>query len=272
MRLADHDVYQSLPLSRKTLLARLSPWPELPFYLSVGYTVALAGHRASRGRYSDDQWVVSSLRIVRALEGVGARLVVEGMDHVRGLDGPAVFVGNHMSTLETFVLPCIIQPVRPVTFVVKSGLLTYPVFGHVMRSRDPVVVGRQNPREDLAAVLRDGKARLDRGVSVIVFPQTTRSVTLDPARFNSIGAKLAARAGVPVVPIALQTHAWGNGKRLKDVGRVDPSIPVRFRFGPPLAPDGRGNAVHRACLAFVQETLGEWGVPVVQAERARSAQ
>ena len=40
-------------------------------------------------------------------------------------------------------------PGRPVTFVVKESLETMPIFGPVMRSRKPVTVGRENPREDM---------------------------------------------------------------------------------------------------------------------------
>jgi 1-acyl-sn-glycerol-3-phosphate acyltransferase len=40
-----------------------------------------------------------------------------------------------MSTLETFVLPYLIAPHRPMTFVVKKSLVEYPVFKHVMRAR-----------------------------------------------------------------------------------------------------------------------------------------
>jgi len=85
-----------------------------------------------------------------------------------------------MSILETFVLPCLIQPHRDVTFVVKESLITYPLFGQVMRSRQPVVVGRDNPREDLKTVLEEGQKRLEANISIIIFPQTTRSVEFDP--------------------------------------------------------------------------------------------
>jgi len=37
------------------------------------------------------------------------------------LPSACVFIGNHMSILETFVLPCLIQPHRDVTFVVKES-------------------------------------------------------------------------------------------------------------------------------------------------------
>ncbi|HSH70365.1 MAG TPA: hypothetical protein VK997_10635 [Deferrisomatales bacterium] len=98
---------------------------------------------------------------------------------------------------------------------------------------------------------------------MIVFPQTTRAERFDPERFNSIGAKLAGRAGVPLIPLALRTDAWGNGRWLKDFGPVDPRRPVRFRFGAPLSPDRRGTEAHRQTVAFIQQALGEWGVEVL---------
>jgi len=164
MPLAALDTYRTSPQHPRSLLARLSPWPEPAFYPPVLRIVFRASRLARQGRYGDDQWVESSQGIIRVMESVGMQLTVEGLEHLRGLDGPVVFVGNHMSTLETFVLPSIIQPVRPVTFVVKESLLTYPVFGPVMRSRNPVAVGRSNPREDLKAVLEGGQERLARGI------------------------------------------------------------------------------------------------------------
>jgi len=122
---------------------------------------------------------------------------------------PAVFVGNHMSTLETMVLPAIIQPVKKVIFVIKEELTTYPLFGEIAKARDPILVGRENPREDLKIVLEAGSKKLHEGTSVIIFPQKTRSVYFDPSSFNSLGVKLAKRNKVPVIPIALITDALG---------------------------------------------------------------
>lgn len=256
MPLADRDTYRTDEARRPGLLARLAP--ALAFYPPVVWIVWRASRQALRGAFDDARWVTASEGIVRAMEGAGMRVTVEGMDVLRRFEGPAVFVANHMSTLETFVLPCIIQPVKPVTFVVKESLIRYPVFGPVMRSRDPITVGRENPREDLAAVLRGGEERLRRGVSVIVFPQGTRHPEVDPGQFNSLGAKLAARAGVPLVPVALDSRAWGNGKRFKDFGPIDPSLPVHLRFGEPLAPTGRGTENHDDAVRFIVDTVRRW--------------
>lgn len=217
-----------------------------------------ASRRAKRSRYGDNDWIRSSLDILRALEGTGVRFEITGIDDFKGVEGPCVFIANHMSTLETFVLPAIIAPFKMATFVVKESLVEYPVFRHVMRSRNPITVSRTNPREDLKTVFDGGIERLRKGLSIIIFPQTTRSTLFDPAEFNTIGVKLAKKAGVPVVPVALKTDAWGNGRRLKDFGRIDPSIPVHIAFGKPLWIKDRGNEEHREIIGFITERLKEW--------------
>ncbi|MBW2177934.1 MAG: hypothetical protein JRH03_13480, partial [Deltaproteobacteria bacterium] len=52
---------------------------------------------------------------------------------------------------------------------------------------------------------------LQRNVSVLVFPQTTRGLRFDPDKFNTLGIKLARRAKVPVIPVAVKADAWGVG-------------------------------------------------------------
>lgn len=242
---------------RRSILGCVSPG--LVFYPRVFSVILRAGSTAKRGRYDDAAWAASSLDTVRALESAGVRFEISGLEHVAALEGPCVFIGNHMSTLETFVLPVLLLPFKRVTFVVKRSLVEYPVFGHVMRSRDPVTVGRTNPREDLKAVLEGGVERLGRGISLIIFPQTTRVPLFDPKEFNTIGVKLAKKADVPVVPLALKTDAWGNGRLVKDFGRLDPSKTVRFAFGSPLYVRDRGAEEHEAIVRFVSSKLAAWG-------------
>ena len=238
-----------------------SSFSTLYFLFKVAAIIRHDGNLAMAGNYHDREWCEGSLGTLRNLERCGVRIHVEGMDAMNAVDGPCVFVSNHMSTLETFVLPGFIQPRKPVTFVVKKSLMQYPWFGPVLGTRDPIVLERQNPRKDLAAVLEGGEDRLKKGRSIIVFPQSTRSTTLDPAQFNSIGVKLAKRAGVPVIPVALRTDAWGIGSLIKDFGRINPAYPVRFAFGEPMTVSGNGKEEHAAVCEFIQERLRQWYLP-----------
>jgi len=249
------DAYKTSPSKGRAILRA---FPSFFFYCQESVIVWKATWRAKRGRYDTAAWAASSHDVMQALESVGVKFEIAGIDNVRTLDTPGVFIANHMSILETFVLPGIIAPFRDATFVVKQSLVEYPLFKHVMRSRDPVTVTRTNPREDLRAVLEGGEQRLKAGISIVVFPQTTRTTMFDPTDFNSIGVKLAKKAGAPIVPIALKTDAWANGRYLKDFGKIRPSAKVHFAFGKPLRVRGRGREEHEAIVRLISEKLGEW--------------
>jgi len=99
---------------------------------------------------------------------------------------------------------------------------------------------------------------LHAGTSIVIFPQTTRTPAFDPGQFNTIGVKLAKKAGAPVVPIALKTDAWGTGTYLKDYGRIAPSRKAHIAFGEPLRIKDRGAEEHQKIIEFIIGKLAEW--------------
>lgn len=191
------------------------------------------------------------------MERIGVRFQVDGLEHLSAINGPCLFIANHMSTLETVTMAGFF-PHRRVTFVIKESLVRYPVFKHILLSMKPVVVSRKNPRQDFKEMITSGGARLAEGMSVIVFPQTTRTVKFDATQFNSIGIKLAKRAGVAVVPVALKTDVWGNGKLIKEFGPIDPHKKVCFRFGAPFRVTDSGGKAHQRVVDFITTHLNEW--------------
>lgn len=247
--------YQS-PNTRPTWWARR--FPSATFYSKAFYVVVDAAAKTKTGRGGHQTLMESSVDILHAIESLGIKVTVENVDVLRSFDGPCIIVANHMSTLETFVLPGIVLPIKPMTFVLKRSLVDYPIFGIVARSWIPIVVGRVNPREDLRAMLEGGHDRITRGISVTIFPQTTRTPVFRPDQFNSIGVKLAKREGVPIVPVALQTDAWGTGKYLKDFGPVDPAREVRFCFGDPIHVTNNDKEAHQQIVDFIASKLDEW--------------
>lgn len=233
--------------------------PSVVCYWRVLGLVFRSARMAERGRYDGEAWAQNSIAVIRALESVGVKFEITGVDNIKSFDGPCVFISNHMSTLETFCLPGIILPFKPVTFVVKESLVSYPVFRHIMRAIGPIAVTRQTPREDLRAVLEGGELKLRKYMSIVIFPQTTRTTEFDPSEFNTLGVKLARRAGVPAVPVAVKSDAWGVGPLfLKDFGKIDPSKTVHISFGEPLEVKGRGAEEHDKVVGFIGSKLREW--------------
>lgn len=235
--------------------------PSLYFYSRFLPIVLHAGWLARRDSYHDKEWVASSGDVVRSLERAAVRFEISGLDHFRKLTRPCVCIANHMSMLETITLPYFMQPIHPVTYVIKESLLRYPVFKYVMRSRNPVAVGRTNPRQDLKTVLEEGGRRLAAGLSLIIFPQTTRSRVFDPEQMTTIGVKLAKAAGAPVLPLALKTDAMENGGIIKELGKIHPERTVHFAFAPPVVIAGNGREEHQAINTFILEKLTSWGAP-----------
>ena len=222
-------------------------------------TVLRSRAMALRGLYDDEAWARSSVEVIENLERCSARFRIEGMDKVRSSEGPLVLVANHMSTLETVVLPGLVRPMKKVTYVVKRKLLGGFFWGPIMRSRDPIAVTRKDPRADLEVVLREGQARLAAGISVIVFPQGTRTEIWKREGFNSLGVKLASKAGVRVMPVALKTDYWGSSGIFRGFGPVRRDRVIHIEFGDSLAVDGRGKAEHELCLDFIESRLKAWG-------------
>lgn len=247
-----------------TPVRSLNKWDKLIFHNRLYFTLMFASivfrsrHQARSGVYDDKAWADSSYFIFRFIEKSGGRFHIRGMENITKIPEPVLFIANHMSTLETMIMPCLISPLRRVTFVVKESLVKHPLFGDIMRSRDPIIVGRDDPRKDLEAVITGGMELLSKGISVIIFPQSTRNVEFKAEEFNSLGVKLAKKAGVKVVPVALKTDFWGNGKLIREFGPLDSRKMICFKFGEPFAVTGTGKEENRKIIDFIQKSLDEW--------------
>ena len=254
----DSNTYHSPEKDHLSFKEKILLNNRLYFTLKYAGVVLRTRKEAIRKTYDTKAWTDSSFEIFRFIEKTGGKFNITGMENITKPKGPVLFICNHMSTLETMILPAIIGPHRELTFVVKESLVRHPFFGDVMRSRNPIVVGRTDPRKDLEAVMNGGIERLSKGVSIVIFPQSTRSVEFKPEDFNSLGVKLARKAGVQVIPIALKTDFWGNGKWIKELGPLDHHKPINIKFGEPFRITGNGREEHQRIIDFIQSSLDEW--------------
>ncbi len=251
--LTEKDVYITPEGNKKSL------FPSLKFYLKLIKIVYSANRKAVMGLYDGINHTAASLQVLHALESVGVRVRVEGIDNIKKADTPVVFVANHMSSMETMILPAFIYPIKPVVYIIKKELTNFPLFGKVVSANEPIVVTRKNPRQDLTTVLTEGAKRLSGGKSIIIFPQKTRIKYFKENEFNTLGVKLARRNNVYLIPTALLTDAWGNGKLIKDFGKIDPGKNVFVSFGEPFKVENNPAEAHRRVLEFIKNKFTEWG-------------
>lgn len=252
------DSYHTKENTSRFFLDRLMLNTRL-YFMGKYFMIVLKNRGAAlQGQYDTEAWAASSYDVFKLIEGCGGKFHITGLENLHKCQGPVVFISNHMSTLETMVFPSIIAPFMEVTFVVKESLVKHPFFGPIMRSRNPIVVSRSNSREDFQTVMKTGANLLSEGTSIIIFPQSTRTVEFKPKEFNSLGVKLARSAKVQVVPIAIKTDFWGNDKYLKDLGPINRSKPIYMAFGEPLAIKGSGKEENEFIIEFISSHLAKW--------------
>ena len=234
-------------------------WRNSVYYLRLISTLTHASIVGRRGGLDDERWAWFSHRIVQIVESVGGKVDISGLEALSRRSGPMVYIANHMSLLETLILPGIALAFNRVTFVIKEELRHYPVIKHIFIALKLIAVSRQNPRDDLKVVIKEGSKFISSGGSIIIFPQATRSVEFDVEGFNTLGIKLASRNGVPVVPVAIKTDFQHNGKWIKDMGPIDPRKTLYFKFGEPLMVEGKGRQTHQQVIEFIADNLVAWG-------------
>ena len=218
------------------------------------------------GRLSTERWAEFCFSSVTTAEALGMNVIVEGFENRQAVKGPVLYVANHMSMTETILLPPIILVFGPFSYVAKASLAHLPFLEKAADHMRMVPISRTSPREDLVNILRVGTERIKGGDSFLVFPQGTRCEVFSRKRYSSIGAKLAERAGVPVVPIVVDTRCQPTRKRgllakvFKDFGPVDTSLDLRVACGPAI-PLGRAKDMHEAAFDWMADKLESWGLP-----------
>lgn len=165
----------------------------------------------------------------------GVRWRVNGMQHVpSAADAHAavLLAAKHQSTWETFAFPALMP--HPLAYVFKRELLYVPFFGWAMSRLDMVHIDRSRRTEAWNKVLAQGKRLAGQGVWVIMFPEGTRIERGQVGDYKSGASRLAAAAGIPIVPIAVNSaRCWPRKSWLLRPGLIDVSI------GPPIPSAGR---------------------------------
>jgi 1-acyl-sn-glycerol-3-phosphate acyltransferase len=138
---------------------------------------------------------------------------------------PYVVVSNHESFVDILLISHLPWEMK---WLSKIEILRIPVLGWDMRLAGDVPVERGATRSAVKAMLRCREI-LKQRVSVIIFPEGTRSATAEMLPFKDGAFRLAVEAGVPILPLvvrgtrtALPKHGWRFGRADAEVRVLEP--------------------------------------------------
>lgn len=149
------------------------------------------------------------------LKNLKVPVVLEGAENLPPKDKTVVYVSNHQSYVDIPVLLGYLA--APCPLMGKRELGKVPFLGKWMHLLGCIFVAREDARASVVA-MRQAEAVLEGGRSLIVCPEGTRSRSDDMGEFKGGAVRIATKAGVPVVPIAID-GTWrvleGSHWRLK---------------------------------------------------------
>ena len=168
-------------------------------------------------------------------------------------EGALVVVANHGSHLDPPLLGHALG--RPVAFMAKAELFKIPLLGPIIRACGAYPVARgASDRE----AIRTATDRLEQGWATGVFIDGTRQADGRVNNPQPGAALLAARAGVPLLPVAII-----NSHRALGTGSSQPRfVPVHIRIGTPIPPPPSRkradlDAATAACQAQINALLDQ---------------
>lgn len=186
-------------------------------------------------------WSRSALAMARV------NVTAKGIEQIPA-DGPVIYMGNHQSNFDILALTTAIP--RRFSWLAKEELFRVPVFGGAMRRAGYIPLNRSDGRQALKSI-EEAARRIRSGVSVVIFPEGTRTHDGQLLPFKKGGFILATRAGVPVVPFTINGSMRINPRNRFELYPGNISI----TFAPPMQPDGTSGASREALEEAVRTAI-----------------
>jgi len=130
----------------------------------------------------------------------GIELVVKGKENLWS-HRPAVFIFNHQSNTDLFIVSKLIR--KNATGIAKKELKMMPVIGQLMQAAGVIFIDRKDKEKAIEAMAPAVEA-LKNGISLIIFPEGTRSKNYTLGAFKKGAFHMAMQAGVPIVPVIIR--------------------------------------------------------------------
>jgi len=179
----------------------------------------------------------------------GCEVEVEGAEHIDP-EKPHILVCNHVSWFDVFALLGYV-PGR-FRFVAKKELSRIPIFGSAWRLCGHISVDRSDRTSAIRSLQVAGGRIREEGLTIVLFPEGTRSEDGRLQPFKKGSFVLAIQAQVPVIPVAV---IGTRAVMPKGSFRVRPGR-IRIRVGAPISTDGMDHQDREPLLETAQEAVG----------------
>lgn len=168
---------------------------------------------------------------------------------------PYIVVSNHLSNAD---IPVISNLPWEMKWVAKKELFDLPILGWMMKMARDISVDRKSTGQKLG-VFRKCSAALDHNVSVMFFPEGTRSRSGKVNKFSAGAFHLAIEKQIPILPIVLD----GTQECLpKKTWIFKPDVQVKLKVLKPVDPanfgPNRGLEMMDTVRQSIVEQLMEW--------------
>ena len=184
------------------------------------------------------------------LWAAGVRVIVRGLENIDPKSS-YVYASNHQGWFDIFS----IMGKLPVQFrwLAKEELYRIPILGQAMRLIGYIPINRSNHRKAFESLMRAAE-RVREGVSIVIFPEGTRSPDGTLQEFKGGGFVLAIISQRPIVPISLS----GSYRILSKKGRrwINPGT-VIMTIGKPIETKGLSMADRGKLMIQVREAIRE---------------
>ncbi|MBW3535932.1 MAG: 1-acyl-sn-glycerol-3-phosphate acyltransferase [Gemmatimonadetes bacterium] len=200
--------------------------------LTIWYGTPILFSRALRLDSLPDRCWDNPRRWARAiLRAAGVRVELDGVEHL-GEDSAQVLVANHESWFDVLALAGYL-PVD-YRFVAKKELARVPVFGPAWRACGHIAIDRRDQQAAIEALERARREVHDRPLTIVMYPEGTRTPDGELLPFKKGAFVLAIQVGVPVVPAGI---VGARAVMPKGSFRIRPGT-LRIRIGEPLQTEG----------------------------------
>ena len=184
------------------------------------------------------------------LKIAGAKITVKGVENIP-TDQAVLFVSNHRSYFD--ILVSYVSSPIPLGFVAKKEMETIPGLSTWMKNIRCLFLDRDNLKEGLKTILQ-GVEQLKSGYSVYICPEGTRNHQKEMLPFKEGSTKMAEKAKVPIIPVALtNTDALFE---LNSHFSIKPSH-VTIEYGKPVELDTLSKEDKKFLGAYLQNIIKE---------------